>query len=74
METSLLRAFLVHNDRARIIFCQSHLHHERKEVLKEVFPEFNPQSDKNGIWDKKYKPFENPLNEHFPLSLYFKIQ
>ncbi len=74
METSLLRAFLVHNDKARIIFCQSHLHYDRKEALKEVFPEYNPQKDINGIRDEKYKPFENPIDEHFPASIYIQIQ
>lgn len=74
METSLLRAFLVHNDKAKIIFCQSHMHYDCKEALKEVFPEYNPQSDINGISDQKYKPFENPVDEHFPSSIYIQIQ
>jgi len=74
METSLLRAFLIHNDRARIIFCQSHLHYDCKEAMKEVFPEYHPQSDINGIRDIKYKPFEDPNDDHFPSSLYIQIQ
>ena len=73
METSLLRAFLINNERARIVFCQSHLHYDCKNVMKEVFPEYNPQSDINGIQDLKYKPFENPMNKHFPSSIYIQM-
>ena len=74
METSLLRAFLVHNERARIIFCLSQLHYDRREALREVFPEYNPQSDINGLRDARYKPFQEPVNEHFPSSIYIRIQ
>lgn len=74
METSLLRAFLLHNERAEIVFCLSQLHYDCKEVMKEVFPEYNPQLDSNGILDEKYKPFESPVDEHFPSSIYIKIQ
>lgn len=74
METSLLRAFLIHNDRARIVFCQSYLHYDRKEAMKKVFPEYNSQSDINGMTDKKYKPFETPIDKHFPSSIYIEIQ
>jgi len=74
METSLLRAFLIHNSRVEIIFCQSHLHYDRKEILKEVFLEYNPQSDIDGIKDEKYKSFDYPIDEHFPSSIYIKIQ
>jgi len=73
-ETSLIRAFLINNTKARIIFCHSHLHYDRKNALKEVFSEYNSQIDANGIIDKKYKPFEIPVNEHFPSSLYIQIQ
>jgi len=71
-ETSLLRAFLIWNEKVRIIFCLSQLHYDYR-ALKEVFPEYNPQLDKDGIRDEKYKPFENP-KEHFPSSIYIQIQ
>lgn len=74
METSLLRAFLIHNNKAKIIFCQSQLHYDCKDSLKEVFPEYKPQLDSDGLRDKKYKPFENPIDEHFPSSIYIQIQ
>ncbi len=72
-ETSLLRAFLVFNEHAEIIFCLSHLHYERREVLKEVFPEYDPQADSDGLLHPAYKPFENPP-QHFPSSIYIQIQ
>ncbi len=70
-ETSLLRAFLIFNDRAKIIFCLSHLHYERQDALKEVFPEYTPQGDENGLQLEKYKPFD-PIPEHFPSSIYIQ--
>lgn len=72
-ETSLLRSFLTFNERAKIIFCLSHLHYERQDVLKQVFPEYNPQSDVNGLQLEKYKPFD-PIPEHFPSSIYVQIE
>jgi predicted O-methyltransferase YrrM len=71
-ETSLLRAFLIFNNKTRIIFCLSHLHYERKDVLREVFPEYNPQDDINGLRPEKYKPFD-PIPEHFPSSIYIEM-
>jgi predicted O-methyltransferase YrrM len=73
-ETSLLRAFLIGNSRARIVFCESHLHHDCKNVLKEVFPEYNPRRDKDGLLDDSYKPFENRSDEHYPSSIYIQMQ
>lgn len=74
METSLLRAFLIYNNRVRIIFCESILHYECKETLIEVFPDYNPQTDKNGLKEDKYRPFEDPIQEHFPASIFLQIQ
>lgn len=72
-ETSLLRAFIISNERVKIIACLSHLHYERKDVLREVFPEYNPQADVNGLSLRKYKPFD-PIPQHFPSSIYIQIQ
>ena len=71
-ETSLLRAFLIHNSHAKIIFSMSMLHYDRKEVLKEVFPEYAPQKDADGLIYGIYKPFSQ-IKEHFPASTYLKI-
>ena len=69
METSLLHAFLLFNNKAKIIFCLSHLHYERRNILRKVFPEYDPQSDTQGLRDKKFNP-----RQHFPSSIYFQIQ
>ena len=71
-ETSLLRAFLVNNKKVKILFCLSQLHYDRKESLKEIFPEYNPQSDNNGLIYGIYKPFET-ISKHFPASIYIQI-
>jgi predicted O-methyltransferase YrrM len=68
-ETSLLRAFLIGNQQARILFCLSHLHYERQEALRELFPEYDPWPDTDGLRDRPYRP-----QQHFPSSLYLEIQ
>jgi predicted O-methyltransferase YrrM len=72
-ETSLLRAFLIFNERIDIIFCMSQLHYDRKNELKEIFNEYDPQVDNDGLEDDDYKPFD-PILQHFPASIYFQIQ
>lgn len=72
-ETSLLRAFLIFNERAKILVCLSHLHYERKDVLRHVFPEYIPQADVDGLSSDKYSPFRL-IPEHFPASTYIQIQ
>jgi hypothetical protein len=71
-ESSLLRAFFVHNNRTRVVFCMSYLHYEAPEVLKQVFPEYDRQPDERGLTYKFRKPFEE-ITSHFPSSLYFQI-
>jgi predicted O-methyltransferase YrrM len=72
-ETSLLRAFLTFNEKAKIIVCLSHLHYENKDLLRKVFPEYNSQLDEDGLHPDTYKPFD-PIPEHFPSSIYILIQ
>jgi len=69
-ETSLLRAFLIDNVHAEILFCMSMLHYDRKNDMKEVFPEYLPQADDEGLNGERVKPFDYPSGE-FPASLYF---
>lgn len=71
-ETSLLRAYLINNNKAKILFCLSQLHYDRKNILKEVFPEYVPQSDTDGLIDGIYRPFET-VSQHFPSSLYIQM-
>jgi len=72
-ETSLLHAFLIFNEKVTIIVCLSHLHYERKDILREIFPEYDPQEEINGLAHDRYKPFD-PTPEHFPSSIYIQIQ
>lgn len=71
-ETSLLRAFLMFNSRAKILFSLSMLHYEHKQELREIFPEYEPQPDQNGMYAGKLKPFQ-PIEQHFPSSLYLQM-
>jgi predicted O-methyltransferase YrrM len=71
-ETSLLRAFLINNSRAKIRFCLSQFHHERGDTLKQVFPEYSPQKFVNGLVDNGQGPLSQS-REHFPTSTYIDI-
>ncbi len=73
METSLLRAFLTHNNQVQILFCLSLLHHEQPEQLKTVFPEYDPELLINGLHDESYGPFEYS-KKHLPASIYLQIK
>jgi predicted O-methyltransferase YrrM len=75
-ETSLLRAFLIFNDRVKIIFCLTQLHFDRSNALKEVFPDYNPSSNVDGLQDPRHKPFKRSellINLHYPCSIYIKM-
>jgi hypothetical protein len=68
-ETSLLRAFLINNSKAKIIFCLSQLYYDRETALSEVFPEYNPMTVVDGL-------IKEPRSEwtgHFPASIYIQI-
>ena len=71
-ETSLLRAYLTHNSRVAILFCLSLLHYERQEQLREVFPEYDPAPNVNGLNVDAVRPFDQ-LRGHFPSSIYLEI-
>jgi hypothetical protein len=70
METSLLRAFLIHNSRARVLFCLSQLHYDRPEVLKEVFPEYVPALNQDGL---EVASGPENVRGHFPSSIFFEV-
>jgi predicted O-methyltransferase YrrM len=71
-ETSLLRAFLINNSKINIVFCLSSLHYNKPEILKIVFPEYQPQNDVNGLTYGFYPPFAN-IEKHFPTSIYLQF-
>ncbi|SDN06171.1 Methyltransferase domain-containing protein [Streptomyces sp. cf386] len=63
-ETSLVRAFLTHNDRARILACLSHLHYEKADEMRAVFPDYRPAPHRDGLVSGE---------GHFPASLWFEV-
>ncbi len=67
METALIHAYLVDNDRMRILFCLSHLHYDRPAALRAVFPAYRPEPDENGLQT------EAAAERHFPSSLYLQV-
>lgn len=70
METSLLRAFLVNNSKARILFCLSQFHYARPDALKEVFPEYIPAPGNDGL---EPDGALQPETGHYPASIYIEI-
>lgn len=72
-ESSLLRAFLAFNSHARILFCLSHLHYDRPDVLRAVFPEYTPQAAVDGLVPGVNQMLR-PDSTHFPSSTYIVIQ
>lgn len=67
-ETSLVRAFLTHNHRARVLACLSHLHYTRPERLAKTFPGYRPQAGVGGL----RAPHAD--GGHFPSSLWFQVR
>jgi predicted O-methyltransferase YrrM len=72
-EGSLLQAYLAHNAHASVVFSLSLLHHEAPRELAEVFPDYAPQPQRNGLLPNRYIPELFPA-EHFPSSIYLIIQ
>jgi predicted O-methyltransferase YrrM len=72
-ETSLVRAYLVGNSRVKILFALSMLHYDRPDVLREVFPEYDPREDDRGLEPDDVPAFAK-VEKHFPSSLYLEIR
>ena len=67
METALLHAYLIGNRDIKILFCLSHLHYDRRDALRDVFPEYCPEEDTNGL-----STTQNIEGRHFPSSIYLQ--
>ena len=67
-EPSLVRALLTFNKKLEILFCMSHLHHERPEALQRIFPQYQPLLLKDGLLTGK-RVFRGG-SKHYPSSLY----
>ena len=72
-EVSLLRAYLAFNARVEVMFSMSLLHYDRPEVLREVFPEYKPQANRDGMYGDDGLPFTHRV-EHFPSSIYLRVR
>lgn len=70
METSLLRAFLINNEKVRIVFCLSQLHYDRQEELKNIFPNYVQADDQDGL---EIESTLDPNKYYFPASIYLEI-
>lgn len=68
MESAMLHAFLIGNQAYEILFCLSHLHYDRREALEDVFPEYVPQPDEDGLASR-----EDEIKGYFPSSIYLKV-
>lgn len=71
-ETVLLHAFLIGNRNIEILFSLGHLHYDRRDCLLEVFPEYRPESDTNGLRAGGYGSVA-AMGNHFPSSTYLRI-
>ena len=67
METALVHAYLIGNAGMQILFCLSHLHYDRPEALRAIFPDYIHEPGENGLRDEPAAP------GHFPSSLYLRV-
>ena len=72
LETAMLHAFLINNEKMEIIACLSHLHYDKKYDLRKIFPEYASQVDRNGLLENEYT-FSTKIEEHFPSSIYLRV-
>ncbi len=69
LETALLHAYLIDNSRMDILFCLSHLHYDRPDGLRQIFPEYVPAESADGLG-----PDLDASGQHFPSSLYLRTK
>ena len=72
-ETAFVHAFLIHNTRVRTLFCMSLLHHDRPELLAELFPGYTPEPLSDGLVADDAPPLAYP-RRHFPSSLVLEMR
>jgi len=66
-ETTLVAALLQDNDRLEVLCCESALHHERRQQLREILLDYRPQAMSDGLVVSK-------LEGHFPSSLWLRTR
>lgn len=72
-ETAFLHAYLIHNQRVRVLFCMSLLHHERRGVLEELFPGYDPEPTAQGLLTESAGPMEYP-RRHLPTAIFLEVR
>jgi hypothetical protein len=68
METALLFASLSHSRHFKVLFCLSLLHYTEPDLLKRVFPDYDPQPNQGGLPAEGVHQFGE--QRHFPSSIY----
>ena len=68
-ETAALAAFLAFNSKFEILFSLSHLHYERPDVLRELFPDYVRQPDDHGLRVRG----DVGRAGHFPSSTWLRV-
>jgi Methyltransferase domain len=72
-ETSLLRAFLIHNQRAEIILSLRMLYCERLKALINLFPDFEAgEMTEQGLYPDRFGPFDYPPGNR-PGAMFIRI-
>lgn len=72
METALLFAMLANSSHFDVLICLSQLHYADPKLLKEVFPEYDPQPNVGGLPRNDVKLFGD--RRHFPSSTYLLVK
>lgn len=60
-ETALLMAYLSGNDRCRIVASLSQLHHEKNQVLWDLYPNYKPRAMKLGVQQESMGDYPNSI-------------
>jgi len=68
-ETPLVAAFLACNTRYKILFALSMLHYGRRREMQSALPEYQPESDWQGMRVGEYDE-----GKHFPSSLWLRVE
>ncbi len=66
LESTLLHAFLINNDRFEVQLAQSMLHYGAQDELKACFPSYDPRASEFGL--------ELAEGTHFPASTYLRTR
>jgi predicted O-methyltransferase YrrM len=72
METALLFAMLANSTHFEVIFCLSLLHYKDPELMKAIFPEYDPQPNVGGLPGQGVRAFGD--TRHFPSSIYLIVR